>query len=157
MQGHRASGELPEAGEAWQVVGRLPSTIPSPAAASKTGGRTLEYRGAQVLTRYRIRAPLYTSWLSKKGHLAMTGAALDRVHFLDEQRRNRRRSLRFSVFAVAAVGLAGIPLCVLASPLLFGLVLVGTHVFDLIAPLSEAQWEHAPRTARGPHPTDGVG
>jgi Zn-dependent protease with chaperone function len=65
----------------------------------------------------------------------------DRVHFLDEQRRNRRRSLRFSVFAVIAVGLAGIPLCVLASPLLFGLVLVGAHVFDLIAPLSDAQWE----------------
>ena len=70
----------------------------------------------------------------------MTGAAIDRVHFLDEQRRNRRRSLRFSVFAVVAVGLAAIPLCVLASPLLFGLVLIGAHVVDLIAPLSEAQW-----------------
>jgi hypothetical protein len=66
---------------------------------------------------------------------------VDRVHFLDEQRRNRRRSLRFSVFAVVAVGLAGIPLCVLASPLLFGLVLFGAHVVDLIAPLSEAQWD----------------
>ena len=71
----------------------------------------------------------------------MTGAAIDRVHFLDEQRRNRRRSLRFSVFAVVAVGLAGIPLCVLASPLLFGLVLFGGHLVDLIAPLSEAQWD----------------
>jgi hypothetical protein len=81
-----------------------------------------------------------SGWLSGKGHLAMTGAAIDRVHFLDEQRRNRRRSLRFSVFAVVAVGLAGIPLCVLASPLLFGIVLVGAHVVDLIAPLSEAQW-----------------
>jgi Zn-dependent protease with chaperone function len=71
----------------------------------------------------------------------MTGAAIDRIHFLDEQRRNRRRSLRFSVFAVVAVGLAGIPLCVLASPLLFGLVLIGAHVVDLIAPLSDAQWD----------------
>jgi hypothetical protein len=53
----------------------------------------------------------------------MTGAAIDRIHFLDEQRRNRRRSLRFSVFTMVAVGLAGIPLCVLASPLLFGIVL----------------------------------
>jgi Zn-dependent protease with chaperone function len=70
----------------------------------------------------------------------MTGATIDRVHFLDEQRRNRRRSLRFSLFAVVAVGLAGIPLCVLASPLLFGIVLVGAHVVDLIAPLSDAQW-----------------
>jgi Zn-dependent protease with chaperone function len=66
---------------------------------------------------------------------------VDRVHFLDEQRRNRRRSLRFSVFAVVAVGLAGIPLCVLVSPLLFGLVLFGAHVVDLIVPLSETQWD----------------
>ena len=71
----------------------------------------------------------------------MTGATIDRVHFLDEQRRNRRRSLRFSLFAVVAVGLAGIPLCVLASPLLFGIVLVGAHVVDLIAPLSDGQWD----------------
>jgi Zn-dependent protease with chaperone function len=71
----------------------------------------------------------------------MTGAAIDRVHFLDEQRRNRRRSLRFSVFAVVAVGLAGIPLCVLMSPLLFGIVLAGAHAFDLIAPLSDTQWD----------------
>jgi Zn-dependent protease with chaperone function len=42
---------------------------------------------------------------------------------------------------VVAVGLAGIPLCVLASPLLFGLVLIGAHVVDLIAPLSDAQWD----------------
>jgi Zn-dependent protease with chaperone function len=71
----------------------------------------------------------------------MTGSVIDRVHFLDEQRRNRRRSLRFLVFAVVAVGLAGIPLCVLASPLLFGLVLFGAHLVDLIAPLSETQWD----------------
>jgi Zn-dependent protease with chaperone function len=65
----------------------------------------------------------------------------DRIHFLEEQRRNRRRSLRFSIFAVFAVGLAGIPLCVLISPLLFGLVLMGAHLFDLVAPLSETQWD----------------
>src|SRR5688572_12556163 len=62
------------------------------------------------------------------------------IHFLDEQRRNRRRSLRFSIFAVVAVGLTGIPLCVLVSPLLIGLALVGAHAVDLIAPLSEAAW-----------------
>jgi Zn-dependent protease with chaperone function len=70
----------------------------------------------------------------------MTGAPIDRRHFLDEQRRNRRRSLRFSVFAVIAVGLAGIPLCIVVSPLLFGIALVGAHVVDLIAPLSDWQW-----------------
>lgn len=78
---------------------------------------------------------------AKTAYLVMTGAAIDRVHFLDEQRRNRRRSLRFSAFAVVAVGLAGIPLCVLVSPLLFGIALVGAHVLDLIAPLSDARWD----------------
>jgi len=68
-------------------------------------------------------------------------AGIDRVHFLEEQRRNRRRSFRFSIFAVAAVGLAGIPLCVLASPLLLGAALAAAHLLDLIAPLSDAQWD----------------
>jgi hypothetical protein len=36
----------------------------------------------------------------------MTTSAMDRVHFLEAQRRNRRRSLRFMVFAVVAVALA---------------------------------------------------
>lgn len=71
----------------------------------------------------------------------MTSFAGERVHFLDDQRRNRRRSLRFSVFAVAAVTLAGIPLCVVVSPLLFGVALVLAHGIDLIAPLSPEQWD----------------
>jgi Zn-dependent protease with chaperone function len=64
----------------------------------------------------------------------------DRIHFLDEQRRNRRRGARFSVFAIVAVALAGIPLCVVAAPLLFGVALVAAHLIDLVRPLSEAQW-----------------
>jgi Zn-dependent protease with chaperone function len=71
----------------------------------------------------------------------MNRASIDRVHFLDEQRRNRRRSLRFMVFAVVAVGLAGIPLCVLVAPLLFGVVLVAAHLIDLVAPLGDSTWE----------------
>lgn len=71
----------------------------------------------------------------------MIAPAIDRVHFADEQRRNRRRSLRFSVFAVVAVALAGIPLCVVVSPLIFGAVLIVAHAIDLVAPLSPDQWE----------------
>lgn len=67
--------------------------------------------------------------------------AVERVHFLEEQRRNRRRSARFSVFAVVAVALAGIPLCVILAPLLYGVVLVAAHGVDLVAPLPERQWE----------------
>ncbi len=71
----------------------------------------------------------------------MTASALDRVHFLEAQRRNRRRSLRFMVFAVVAVALAGIPVCVLVAPLLFGVALVTAHLVDLVAPLGDATWE----------------
>ena len=65
----------------------------------------------------------------------------DRVHFLDEQRRNRRRSLRFGVFAVVAVAVAGIPLCVVIAPVALGLTIVVAHVVDLFAPLGPPEWD----------------
>src|SRR5688500_12094883 len=65
---------------------------------------------------------------------------MDRVHFLDEQRRNRRRSLRFGVFAVFAVAVAAVPLCVLLAPLLLGGLLVVAHAVNLVAPLGAEQW-----------------
>ena len=71
----------------------------------------------------------------------MTSPASDRIHFLEAQRRNRRRSLRFMAFAVVAVALAGIPMCVLIAPLLFGVALVAAHLIDLVAPLGDAVWE----------------
>ena len=45
------------------------------------------------------------------------------------------------VFAVVAVALAGIPVCVLVAPLLFGLVLVVANLVDLVAPLGDAAWQ----------------
>src|SRR5688572_25949730 len=65
---------------------------------------------------------------------------MERVHFLDAQRRNRRRSLRFGVFAIAAVAVAGLPLCALIAPLLLGGLLVVAQVVDLFAPLDGADW-----------------
>jgi Zn-dependent protease with chaperone function len=64
----------------------------------------------------------------------------DRVHFLVEQRRNRRRSRRFGVFAVVAVALAGLPLCVIIAPLLVGGLLIVAHLIDIIAPLGAERW-----------------
>jgi Zn-dependent protease with chaperone function len=71
----------------------------------------------------------------------MTGQPIDRVHFLDEQRTNRRRSRRFVVFAIVAVALSGIPLCVIVAPLLIGVIIVAMHVADFAAPLSPAMWD----------------
>lgn len=62
------------------------------------------------------------------------------VHFLDAQRRNRRQSLRFGVFAVTAVAIAGLPLCVVIAPLLLGGALIIAHAVDLVAPLRPEEW-----------------
>lgn len=66
---------------------------------------------------------------------------IDRIHFLDDQRRNRRRSKRFTVFAVVAVAVSGIPLCVIVAPLLLGILIVVMHVADLVAPFPTATWD----------------
>jgi Zn-dependent protease with chaperone function len=73
---------------------------------------------------------------------------IDRVHFLDDQRRHRRASWRFSVFAVVAVALSGLPLCLLISPPLFGLSVVVVHVVDLIAPVPQVWWSTLEQVAR---------
>ena len=71
----------------------------------------------------------------------MTGQPIERVHFLEGQRRNRRRSRRFTVFAIVAVAVSGIPLCVIAAPLLFGIILAVMHVADLLAPFPLSAWD----------------
>jgi Zn-dependent protease with chaperone function len=73
---------------------------------------------------------------------------VDRVHFLDDQRRHRRASWRFSVFAVVAVALSGLPLCLLISPPLFGLTIIVAHLVDLIAPVPESWWSGIEQVAR---------
>jgi Zn-dependent protease with chaperone function len=79
--------------------------------------------------------------------LADIPPAVGRRHFADEQRRNRRQSRRFSIVALPAVVLAGIPLCIVVSPLLFALVLVGASVWDLVAPLDPVRWQELHRIA----------
>jgi Zn-dependent protease with chaperone function len=73
---------------------------------------------------------------------------VDRLHFLDDQRRNRRASWRFSAFAIVAVALSGLPLCILISPLLFGLTIVIVHVVDLAVPVPPAIWQSLEQIAR---------
>jgi len=91
------------------------------------------------------------------GTPALVPGPIDRVHFLDEQRRNRRASWRFSVFAVVAVALSGLPLCILISPLLFGLTLIVVHAVDLVAPIPEGVWTALEQIARAiPHGWDSL-
>jgi Zn-dependent protease with chaperone function len=59
---------------------------------------------------------------------------VDRVHFLDEQRRYRKASRRFSLLAFVAVLITGIPACIVVTPLVFTIVLLIGHIVNAIAP-----------------------
>src|SRR4030095_1686671 len=63
-----------------------------------------------------------------------------RIHFLEDQQRNRGRSRRFGVFAITAVAIAGLPLCVVIAPLLLGSLVLIASVVDLFSPLDVADW-----------------
>ena len=65
---------------------------------------------------------------------------VDRVHFEDEQRRYRRKSWRFSAFAIVAVVTTGIPACIVITPLVYAFVLLVAYVVNAIAPLDPRTW-----------------
>ena len=44
------------------------------------------------------------------------------------------------MFAITAVAIAGLPLCVVIAPLLLGGALIVAHVVDLFAPLGTENW-----------------
>ena len=65
---------------------------------------------------------------------------VDRVHFEDEQRRYRRKSWRFSVFAAFAALITGIPACVIVTPVVYAIALLAAYIVNAISPLSPAEW-----------------
>ena len=48
---------------------------------------------------------------------------------------------------MVAVAVAGIPLCVVVSPLIFGAILIAAHLWDFVVPLSPERWESLRRVA----------
>ena len=58
---------------------------------------------------------------------------VDRVHFEDEQRRYRRKSWRFSVFAAFAALTTGIPACVIVTPVIYALALLVAYIINVVA------------------------
>src|SRR5215212_4045848 len=72
---------------------------------------------------------------------------VDRVHFADEQRRYRRKSWRFTAFAALAVLTTGIPACIVVTPLIYAVVLVGAYIVNVFSPLSPATWASLQRLA----------
>ncbi len=65
---------------------------------------------------------------------------VDRVHFLDEQQRYRKASRRFSLLALVAVLITGIPACIVVTPIIFTIVLTIGHIVNAIAPISPEAW-----------------
>jgi len=72
---------------------------------------------------------------------------VDRVHFADEQRRYRRKSWRFTAFAALAVLTTGIPACIVATPIIYAIVLVIAYIVNVFSPLSPATWASLERLA----------
>ena len=62
----------------------------------------------------------------------------DRVTFFEEQRRNRRRSWRFSVLSVATVLVTGIPVSVVVTPFIYVFLLLTGNIANAIRPLDAA-------------------
>jgi heat shock protein HtpX len=57
---------------------------------------------------------------------------VDRESFLDAQVRHRRASRRFTALSAVAIGLTGIPLSAVISPLLYGLAVVLSDLVNLV-------------------------
>jgi Zn-dependent protease with chaperone function len=60
---------------------------------------------------------------------------VDRVSFFEEQRRNRRATWRTSLACTAAVLIAGMPLSLVAAPILYPIVLVAAKLATFVLPI----------------------
>jgi Zn-dependent protease with chaperone function len=72
--------------------------------------------------------------------MSAVAGPVDRVHFADEQRRYRRRSWRFSVMAAIAAVATGIPASIIATPVVYAVVLIIAYLVNLVVPLEPGTW-----------------
>ena len=86
-----------------------------------------------VPTTHPSRSPELTR--SSPGPVHVPGP-VDRVHFLDEQRRHRRATRRFTALAALAVLITGIPACIVVTPLVFTTLMTVGHIINAISPIS---------------------
>jgi len=89
--GASGEAELLAAWEAWPAVGPAFHNTYSGGCEQKQGGRTLEYRGAQVLTRYRIRLSLQL-WPRRRDNLIRL--AVEKGSPRPDRRRHRPSAWR---------------------------------------------------------------
>lgn len=73
---------------------------------------------------------------------------LDRESFFDAQRRNRRATWRMSALCILGTLLAGIPLSLILTPILYALTLIAADIVNYFSPLPAEFWRHANEIAR---------
>src|SRR5687768_11105245 len=66
---------------------------------------------------------------------------IDRVHFLEAQKRHRRATWRAALVAPFAVAAAGIPLCAVITPLLVVPVIALAFLLEVFVDLPAEIWE----------------
>jgi Zn-dependent protease with chaperone function len=71
---------------------------------------------------------------------ATPAAPADRTTFFEEQARHRRRTHWFVGAAAVGVSLAGIPVSLVVTPVLYLIALTGAHLWQLVAPLPPEFW-----------------
>ena len=71
----------------------------------------------------------------RPGGWAATPGPVDRVSFFQEQRRNRRATWRTSLACTAAILIAGIPLSLVAAPVLYPIFLVAAKLLTFVLPI----------------------
>lgn len=64
----------------------------------------------------------------------------DREHFLDAQRRHRRATWRAAAVGIPAVMAAGIPLCVIVTPILLAPIMIAAFVLNGLGLLPPGAW-----------------
>lgn len=72
---------------------------------------------------------------------------LDREHFLDAQRRHRRRTWRAAALGIPAVMAAGIPLCVIVTPVLLAPAMLAAFALKAVGLLPADAWSWLDRVA----------
>lgn len=72
---------------------------------------------------------------------------VDREHFLDSQRRHRRATWRTAAVGIPAVMAAGIPLCVIVTPILLAPVMIAAFALKGLGILPPDAWSWVDRAA----------
>ena len=71
----------------------------------------------------------------RRDNWSATLGPVDRVSFFEEQRRNRRATWRTSLACTVAVLMAGIPLSLVAAPILYPMLLVVAKLVTFVVPI----------------------